>query len=45
MMKLKTMTAIFAIAWAGFTTVSAQKISMYSTTSTERWGREKAGFG
>ena len=41
MMKLKTMTAIFAIAWAGFTTVSAQKISMYSTTSTERWVEKK----
>ena len=35
------MTAIFAIAWAGSTTVSAQKISVYSTTSTERWVEKK----
>ncbi|KAB6201138.1 glycosyl hydrolase family 30, partial [Bacteroides xylanisolvens] len=41
MMNLKTMTAIFAIAWAGSTTVSAQKISVYSTTSTERWVEKK----
>ena len=37
MMKLKTITAFFAITWAVSTTVSAQKVSIYSTTSTERW--------
>lgn len=36
-MKLKTITAFFAITWAVSTTVSAQKVSIYSTTSTERW--------
>ena len=41
MMKLKTITAFFAITWAVSTTVSAQKVSIYSTTSTERWVEKK----
>ena len=40
-MKLKTITAFFAITWAVSTTVSAQKVSIYSTTSTERWVEKK----
>ena len=40
-MKLKTITAFFAIIWAVSTTVSAQKVSIYSTTSTERWVEKK----
>ena len=41
MMKLKIITAILMIAWAGSATVSAQKISIYSTSSTERWVEKK----
>lgn len=39
-MELKKMTAIIAIACVGVT-ASAQKIAVYSTTSTERWVEKK----
>ncbi len=40
-MELKTVTAIIGIAWASVITTSAQKITMYSTTPTERWIEKK----
>lgn len=40
-MKRMFMIAIFEIACVGITSVSAQKITMYSTTSAERWVEKK----
>ncbi len=36
-MKLKIIIAVSTIAWAGMSVASAQKVTMYSTTSTDRW--------
>ncbi len=43
-MKLKTTIVIIGIAWAGSTSVSAQKITMYSTTASERWVEKRVAL-
>ena len=40
-MKLKIIIAVSTIAWAGMSVASAQKVTMYSTTSTDRWTEKK----
>ena len=40
-MKLKIIIAVSTIAWAGMSVASAQKVTMYSTTSTHRWTEKK----